>query len=170
MVEGNPVKRESIRNRKMPKLFLSFAALMIVLLSSCDSKRIYEKNIEIQDNAWDAAQKVKFEVTITDTVSGNNVFINVRHAGFYPFSNLFLFINTTFPNGKTTRDTAECILADDKGKWFGKGIGDLWDGRILFKRNVRFSQSGKYTFEYEQAMRVDKLSGIVDIGLRIEKP
>lgn len=154
----------------MSKFFSLFLIIFIFFFSACDSKRIYDKNIEIENNVWDSAQKVKFEVNITDTVSGNNVLINLRHAGFYPYSNLFLFINTTFPNGKTTRDTAECILADDNGKWFGKGLGDLWDARILFKRNVRFSQSGTYIFEYEQAMRVEKLSGIMDIGLRIEKP
>ncbi len=149
---------------------LLFASCLLVFFSSCDSKRIYEQNNEIADNTWDAAQKIKFEVSINDTVSGNNVLINIRHAGFYPYSNLFMFINTTFPNGKTTRDTVECLLADDKGKWLGKGLGDLWDARILFKRNVRFSQSGNYTFEFEQAMRVEQLPGVMDVGLRIEKP
>lgn len=143
---------------------------LLVFFSSCDSKRIFEKNSEISGNTWNAAQKIKFEVNITDTISGNNVLINLRHAGYYPFSNLFLFINTTFPNGKVTRDTVECILSDDKGKWFGEGLGDMWDARILFKRNVRFSQSGTYVFEYEQAMRVENLAGIMDVGLRIEKP
>ncbi|MCG3167468.1 MAG: Gliding motility lipoprotein GldH [Bacteroidia bacterium] len=152
----------------MKQLF--FGLCLLVFLSACDSKRIYEQNIELQNNTWNAAQKVKFEVTISDTVSGNNVLINVRHAGYYPYSNLFLFINTTFPDGKTTRDTVECPLADEKGKWLGKGLGDLWDTQILFKRNVRFSQSGNYKFEFEQAMRIEELPGIMDVGLRIEKP
>lgn len=152
----------------MNRIFLGLSLLLI--FSSCDSKRIFEKNIEISDSNWEASEKVKFEVNIADTISGNNVLINIRHAGFYPYSNLFLFINTTFPNGKITRDTVECMLADDKGKWFGKGLGDLWDARILFKRNVRFSQSGTYIFEYEQAMRVEQLPGVMDVGLRIEKP
>lgn len=147
-----------------------FTAYLLVLFAACDSKRIYEQNTEIPGNTWDAAQKVKFEVNVTDTVSGNHVLINIRHAGFYPYSNLFMFINTTFPNGKTTRDTVECLLADDKGRWLGEGLGDLWDARILFKRNVRFSQSGNYIFEFEQAMRVEQLPGVMDVGLRIEKP
>ncbi len=147
-----------------------FVVGLLVVLCSCDSKRIYEQNTEIPGSTWDASNKIKFEVEITDTVSGNNVLINIRHAGFYPYSNLFLFINTTFPNGKTTRDTVECLLADDRGKWFGEGLGDLWDARILFKRNVRFSQSGTYIFEYEQAMRVQQLPGVMDMGMRIEKP
>jgi len=152
----------------MNRLF--FAVALWVVFSSCDSKRVYEKNAEIPGNTWDASNKVKFEVEITDTVSGNNVLINLRHTGFYPYCNLFLFINTTFPNGKTTRDTVECLLADDKGKWFGEGLGDLWDAQILFKRNVRFSQSGTYIFEFEQAMRVENLPGVMDVGMRIEKP
>jgi gliding motility-associated lipoprotein GldH len=152
----------------MNRIFIALS--LLIGFSSCDSKRIFEENTEISNSVWDASEKVKFEVTITDTISGNNVLINIRHAGFYPYSNLFLFVNTTFPNGKTTRDTVECMLADDKGKWFGKGLGDLWDARILFKRNVRFSQSGTYIFEYEQAMRVEQLPGVMDVGLRIEKP
>ncbi len=155
----------------MRNVFLScFLFLVSCFFTSCDSKRIYDKNVEITGNTWNAADKLKFEVEITDTVSGNNVLINVRHGGLYPYSNLFLFINTTFPNGKTTRDTLECPLADERGKWYGDGLGDLWDAQILFKRNVRFSQSGTYTFEFEQAMRVEQLPGIMDVGLRIEKP
>lgn len=154
----------------MQKKFHVLSILLFLLFSACDSKRIYENNIPIPGNVWDASHKVKFETQITDTVSGNNVFINIRHAGFYPYSNLFIFVNTTFPNGKTMRDTVECPLADQHGKWLGKGLGDIWDTRILFKRNVRFSQSGTYIFEYEQAMRTEKLPGIMDVGFRIEKP
>jgi hypothetical protein len=65
-------KVNKINLNKMKSLF--FASCLLVLFASCDSKRIYEKNTEIPGNTWDAAQKVKFEVNITDTVSGNNCY------------------------------------------------------------------------------------------------
>ncbi len=49
------------------------------------------------------------------------------------------------------------------------GLGDKYDNRILFRRNIRFPRTGIYVFEYEQAMRDEPLIGIDDIGLRIEK-
>jgi gliding motility-associated lipoprotein GldH len=51
----------------------------------------------------------------------------------------------------------------------GKGVGDLWDNQLLFKPSVKFPQAGKYKIEYEQAMRVDPLPYITDVGLRVER-
>ncbi len=82
---------------------------------------------------------------------------------------MWVFIKSSAPNGQTSIDTLECILADKTGKWAGDGLGDIWDIQIPWRMNVRFPVSGKYTVEYEQAMRVDDLPGIMDMGLRIEK-
>ncbi len=73
------------------------------------------------------------------------------------------------PNGGILQDTVNCILADNRGKWLGKGVGDLWDLRIPYVGGFKFAQSGKYTVSLEQAMRVNNgLNGITDVGLRVE--
>ncbi|HLU85381.1 MAG TPA: hypothetical protein VKZ45_07895, partial [Vicingaceae bacterium] len=60
--------------------------------------------------------------------------------------------------------------ADNRGKWKGNGIGDLWDYQQPYLGSVKFAQSGTYTVYMEQAMRVENsLYGIADIGLKIEK-
>ena len=68
-----------------------------------------------------------------------------------------------------SNDTLECILADEKGKWLGNGLGDIYDNQILFKKNVRFPLAGKYTFEIQHGMRADIVPLIMDVGLRIAK-
>lgn len=146
-----------------------FIFLLVILFSSCDSKRIFEQNTEIASGIWNNKNIVKFEVNIVDTITPHNFYINVRNAGSYPYSNLYLFLETEFPNKTVSRDTVECILADDAGKWLGDGSGDIWDNRILFKKGVRFRQAGKYIFSLEQAMRVQNLPMIMDVGMRIEK-
>ena len=60
-------------------------------------------------------------------------------------------------------------MADEKGKWLGTGVGDLYDNQIPFKRNVRFPLAGIYHFEIEQGMRLETTPLILDVGLRIEK-
>ena len=145
------------------------AIFLIMLISACDRNVVFEQNVKMDDNRWNVNQPVKLEADIQDTISQHNIYINVRNAGGYAFSNLFLFLTTTMPDGKTARDTVELTLADANGKWLGDGMGDIWDNRILFKRNFRFPMSGIYKFELQQAMRLNPLPQIMDAGIRIEK-
>ncbi len=149
----------------IPLFFLS----IVLFFTSCDSKRIFEENIEIPDNLWNVDSIVKLQVDITDTTTPTNFYVNVRNSEGYPYSNLYLFIRTKFPNGQQSDDTLECILADEKGQWLGSGMGDIYDNQIPFKRNVRFPVSGTYTFELRHGMRINDLPLIMDVGLRIEK-
>ena len=150
---------------------LSIIASLVMLFcfASCDPKRVFEENKKLSANNWDQNSPLIFLVNIADTAHRYNVYINVRNAGFYGFSNLFLFVNTRLPQGEMERDTAECILASSDGRWLGEGLGDIWDNRILFKKNVHFPQPGEYRFELIQAMRINPLPGIMDAGIRIEK-
>lgn len=154
---------------KSRKIILSLFSMALLLFISCDQKRVYEKNVKISDGIWDIDEKISFDVDIKDTVSLHNFYINIRNTGAYPYSNIFLFVNTEFPDGGRSRDTVECFLADINGKWLGDGSGDIWDNQILFKRGVIFPRMGIYKFEYEHAMRVEQLPFIMDAGLRIEK-
>lgn len=141
-----------------------------IILFSCKDNALFEGNAKIENHAWNIKQVIKFDVLVTDTLSRNDMFINVRHTGDYKFSNLFIFINLTGPDSyQTRRDTFECTLADEKSKWLGKGAGDIVDHRIPFKLNFRLPKPGIYKFEIEQAMREENLPGILDIGMRIEK-
>ena len=106
---------------------------------------------------------------IDDISSSYSFFLNIRNTGDYPFSNLFLFLKTTYPDGRTTRDTIECTLADNEGKWLGSGMSDVKFNRLLFSKGVRFPQKGNYGFELEQGMRISDVKGISDIGIRLEK-
>ncbi len=151
----------------MKSLFILLFTILI--LSSCDPDRVYEKNIKIPDAIWQRDNIVRFELVVEDTISSHNLYVNVRNSNLYPVSNLYLYITTTAPSGHAIKDTVEVILADSRGKWLGSGLGDIWDLQQLYKDNVRFAQSGKYSFEFEQAMRYDKLPFILDVGLRVEK-
>lgn len=142
--------------------------ILVCTFCACDKKRIYEENTEIKESIWNRNDKVKFSVDIKDTITPHNVYVNIRNAGEYPFRNIYLFI-TTSSKGIIIKDTFEAILADEKGKWYGSGLGDLWDNQLIYKKNIRFPHTGIYDFEFEQGMRTENLPYIVDVGLRIEK-
>lgn len=161
----------------MKKRFYAVLAMIAfcMTLASCDSNKVYEEYVKIESDQikggeyiWDYTKPVSFEFEVNDTAALHNVYVNVRHANLYQYRNLWLFIDSWSPSGVKSVDTLECTLADDKGKWLGSGLGDIWDTQILWKRNVRFATPGKYHVEYKQGMRVDNLPGIMDMGLRVE--
>lgn len=156
-----------IRNRITP----SFAVLITLafFLSSCNKNVVYSKYEKFKNNEWHAKDKAEFDVEITDTETLNNINLMVRHADAYPYSNLFVFVSTKYPDGKVLTDTMEIVLANQKGEWQGSGAGDIFDFKIPVKKNVRFPLTGKYQFTFEQAMRVDPLPLIMDFGFEIEK-
>lgn len=154
-------------NRNFFQLSLLF--LLAVAFASCNKNVVFSDYTKIPEEGWRTDNKLKFEVDIKDYNALHNVFLNVRHADSYPYSNLFVFLTTTYPDGKSSVDTLECILANKKGEWQGDGAGDLWDNKIPLKQNLRFPQTGKYTFSFEQGMRSNPLPLILDFGMTIEK-
>ncbi len=145
------------------------AFFISIVLFSCNGNSVYKDYEKIPDRLWNKDYQTSFEFEIEDTSQRHQVDILIRNAGMYPFSNLWIFIHQTSPDGYTQTDTLECILADEAGKWLGDGMGDIWDNEILWRRNYKFPQTGKYTYSIEHAMRTDILPGIMDVGLNIKK-
>ncbi len=155
--------------RNLETITLLLLLLLTMALISCDSKRVFEEHIPLEKGVWNVKNELKFSVAISDLLSRYNVYLNVRNGPEYPYSNIFMFMNTVFPDGHIARDTIELTLADYDGRWLGSGMGSVKFSRFLFQKNVQFKQAGTYHFSFEQAMRVHELNGIHDIGLRIEK-
>jgi gliding motility-associated lipoprotein GldH len=149
--------------------FAGIVLLSMAMLTACDPSGFYEKNSLVNSKGWSVADKIPFELEATDTLALLNFYINIRHTTEYKYRNIFLFVDTFFPDGSQSRDTVEIMLADPKGKWFGKGIGSIRSNQVLLKRGFSFPLKGHYKFRIEQGMRVPELMGIKDVGIRIEK-
>lgn len=142
----------------------------IGLLVSCTSKPYYEEYMEIPSSGWNQDSVAKFKVKVDDTISDFLIGINLRNNNNYPYSNIYLFREIYSPKALEFRDTMEFILADDYGKWLGKGVGELKTNQWQFaSRGLRFKKRGTYTFTLCQAMREENLIGIEDIGITIFK-
>lgn len=148
--------------------FLLFALYSTIVLTTC-SNDSFDKRVVIPEAEWHQENRVIFDVNIMDTTSIYIFGIGLRHLENYRYSNLFVFLHTSLPNGNITHDTIECRLATPEGRWIGKSSGSMRDLLIPLNDNLRFPLSGTYHFEIEQAMRTPLLKGISDIGLFIEK-
>ncbi|MCF6280043.1 MAG: gliding motility lipoprotein GldH [Flavobacteriaceae bacterium] len=153
----------------------SILVLLFLGLISCDSNRVYDDYKSVKKNVWLKGDVVKFEVRIEDTISKNNLFLNIRNNKEYEFSNLFLIAKIDFPDGFQVTDTLEYEMTDKSGNFLGSGYTDIKENKLFYKENVQFTQKGNYLIRVEQAMRkngniqgLDSLKGVTDIGFRIE--
>jgi len=153
----------------MQKLSFFCVFCLSLFLVSCDKNVIYQESFSVPTGVWEADAPVHFAFYVQDTVSGHDLMFNLRNDNTYPYRNLYLFVSAELPNGRITVDTLECLLADDRGQWFGKGLGNRYDNRFRYKMNTRFPVSGNYHLSVFQAMRDSNLSGITDVGLVIRK-
>ena len=153
----------------MKNITVIFAIISAFVMSSCSNRMMYDESVVIPETKWDNKNVPYFDVNVEDTVSIYSFALNVRYMENYRYSNLYIFLHTTFPNGNVTHDTVECTLAYPDGSWVGKGSGSMRSDKILLNPNLRFPLGGVYHFEIEQAMRDDILKGIADIGISIEK-
>jgi len=140
-----------------------------LLLSSCGGNDLYLSNVPVDKGVWPVDRFYRYEVPVTDTAGIYTIYIQVRNDGRYEYSNLWLFIRTNSPTGASLRDTLECRLADEHGRWQGRGSGGRFSLEIPLRYRVRFPQPGTYLFEIEHGMRDTELKHITDLGLRIEK-
>lgn len=148
---------------------VKYLALLLtsVLVGACTENVAFQATQSMPKGIWQKDNVVNFNFEWTDTVSYYDVVIDIRNQNNYPFQNFWLFANLYNPNGEVYRDTLECVLADNSGRWIGEGMGSVHHLPVSFLQNVQFQKNGHYRLELIQGMRTDSLKGISDIGMRI---
>lgn len=148
------------------------AILMLVLTSflvGCDDPvKIYEQSHDIPNQTWNKDHLVEFAFDITDTTQHYDIIVNLRHTTFYPNSNMWVMVYTTYPDGTEQEQRLELTMADEKGKWFGECTGDICYVQQYIQQRAYFNQTGTYKLAFEQIMRTDDLKDIMAFGLRVE--
>lgn len=139
-----------------------------LLLAGCNkaAENVDMKNL---NGNWNKKTEQKFNFKVGDAQIAKNIIFVVRNNNDYPYSNIRLIVN--FSENKTKKksiDTLNYVLAKPTGEWVGKGFGDTKETLFQYKINYKFPANGTYTIGLIQAMRVDQLKGIEDIGLKIE--
>ncbi len=156
----------------MTKGLNKLVSLLIVILAlqgtGCRNNVLFTDSTAFLSETWKVENVAEFDPLISDTATIQNIFFTIRTGSAYPFRNIWLFVNTVSPSGKSITDTLQYMLADGKGKWYGRGIGDVKELNLPFRNGVWFPEKGTYHFKIRHGMRVESLKGVYDLGLRIE--
>ncbi len=145
--------------------------LITLVLFSCDSNRVYEKNQDLEQRVWLSTEQPAFEFTVQDTTTAYNLYCNIRNSVTYPYSRIFINYSLQDSTGASaTKSMISAFLFEEKtGKPFGtSGLGDVYDHQVPLLKNYSFKKSGKHVMKFDQFMRTDTLQGILAVGFRME--
>ncbi len=120
---------------------------------------------------WGKSDKIFFSVSCYGQYSlvALRLFAEVRNRSEYPYRNLYLFIHENLLDSTVWRtDTIAVNLADSTGRWTGNGWGSIYQTAV-FVKSVRPLHPGNYTVKIVPQMPDEKLTGLNDVGIRIEK-
>jgi len=143
----------------------------MILFSSCSDSRIFDEFHDLDDGIWpmDSAQAFSFSINNTD--ENYQLSYLIRNTADYPYYNLYLkFTIEDSVHQVIASKMQEVILFDPKtGKPYGSGLGDIFSHEFLSVEKMTFPYKGRFTFSVQQYMRVESLSGIQSVGLKIER-
>jgi len=146
-----------------------FSIISIFILESCENRNfIFSDESVFENGTWNEADSVTFEVDVLDTMKLYNLGLIVEHSKNYPAQNIYLKINTTFPDRQYFTQRVNIDFANQAGKWFGDCSGDICEVEAFIQQGAYFNQQGKYQFTIKQFTRDVDLKNINRLQFFVE--
>lgn len=142
--------------------------MIALLLTSCGEQPLYEKVYSFEDRTWSVDQKPEFKVSIEDTTSVYDISLTLRTTTDYKFSNLWVFLKTTIPDGQSERKPFQIRIANEDGSWIGNKTGSVVETSLDFPAR-KLPMKGEYIFTVEQAVTQSVIDEVLDIGLSVKE-
>lgn len=155
---------------KQFKDFLIIFSLLI-LYTGCNKKNIlFNDYYDLPESTWSFKDSICFPWNVNDTSAVYDINLQLRASSSYKWSNIYVFSDVYFPNGKARRDTFEFFLANSKGHWVGDKSGLIIDYNYPIYKRIKLPLNGEYRFCFQQAMRDTVLKEVLNVGIKITRP
>jgi gliding motility-associated lipoprotein GldH len=143
--------------------------LFTLLLTSCDRVyREYDKD-SFPTYTWQNGQEVIFNPAIEDVTKSYELVLGLRHVYGLKIRTLAINVRQISPSGKESSKEYQLKLIDDRVEYIGSCGGDLCDIEVAVESGVKFDEAGKYKYIVTHNMPLDRIPGIMEVGLIINK-
>jgi gliding motility-associated lipoprotein GldH len=150
----------------MKKLF--FLLFSLAIITACTNSSVYNTSYQFKNNVWKQKSRPTFTVNIPDTAVTYDFTLSIRTTTDYKYSNLWMYWNTTTPDGQKAREPFEVKIANPDGSWIGKKTGTIVENALYFKRR-KMPLKGKYIFTLEQGITNSSIDEILDVSLLVQE-
>lgn len=166
----NLLQTTSLPKNKKPYLKSILLLFIVSALSACDRQQtVYHAFQSIPQEGWLKKDTLFFNVEVPDSQTYYKLSVEVRNRNNYPYQNLNLSIGYDGPEVPASpADTLNVVLATKEGIWTGDGWGGLYQSAFP-AGSIRIAKSGTYHFKVTYTLPDEKLQGLNDIGLKIER-
>jgi|SRR6185437_62216 len=150
-----------------------FVLIGIALFAGSCGRQPVENRVRLENRTWTFQKPADFVINIT-TPSVYHMQVQIRYTQEYSFSNVWVAVNEKSPDGKTTGVKLNIPLFDLAGKPYGSFAGKFFDriypdAEMESKQlTLNFPKAGQYEFSLQQNMRLDRLDGIDEVGIRLK--
>lgn len=136
------------------------------LAAACvDHESYYGEFRSIDPDGWAYDSPVAFAPELRDSAVTGNLALSVRHTNRYPYSNIYVEVSVN-DSVSSRRDTFNIVLADEFGRWFGRGIGTDFQLSDTLYRGLTLTSPAKISVRH--VMRADLLPDIEQIGITFD--
>jgi gliding motility-associated lipoprotein GldH len=159
----------------IPSIFLFRKGFLLFclgwILTACDPPNyIFENDESFSDREpWLAHDSMVYEFTVKDTNRYYNLLLELDHHKKYEFENLYVKINTEFPDQKQTSQILNISLADATGQWYSDCRGKTCTFYLPLQEQAIFRQTGSYRISLQPWMRQDTIRSIYRVAFKVEK-
>ncbi len=108
-----------------------------------------------------------FKVPVDDTTGLHELVLTVGHQKSFSYENMYLRIETIYPDGSTRNSVVSIPLASPMGAWLGQCGSKGCAIDITLLESFFFPRRGLYTIKIEQFSRQDTLLGISSLALKV---
>lgn len=150
--------------------FLFTGALIVFagLFSSCGKDAYYDEVYSFEEETWDKADTASFTVKVDDTTNLYKFNLSLRTTTEYEYSNLWVYILSSAPDGSTSKVAQKLPLARPDGSWVGNVSGTVVQTEVRFAAK-HFPLKGEYQFDLVNATQQKSVDHVLDVGLRIKR-
>lgn len=144
----------------------AFFASLVLIAAACSSDVAYDRFTDTPIDGWVRNDTLSFDTSPIQSPGMYDMSIGVRINGEYPFKSITLLVNTTsFPSGRTDRDTVLCPVVGDNGEPLGHGMSYFTTTQVMRQLDIKRGDSLHITVCHY--MRRNELPGIAGVGIKL---
>ena len=162
------IQTSQMKKKINSRLLMYTCASVLTLFSSCGDAAYFEALHSFDDERWDKTDTAFFELEVDDTKADYEFSLSLRTTTEYEFSNLWVYIESTAPDGSTSKVAQQLPLARPDGSWIGNVSGTIVQTEVKFAAKV-FPLKGDYSFKLMNATQQKSIDHVLDVGLTIRK-
>lgn len=149
---------------------LTILIIAIGLFACQPEGRIFIEHQELSpDLEWLKKDTREFKVPVNDNSLVYNMSLSFRYINGFEYSFVKVKITETSPSGIEGVKEYDLKVREENGDYIGELAYEIWDSEHMIEQNIKYKETGTYTYVIQHNMSEDPLKYAMEIGVILDK-